>query len=201
MHATALTSDAANMSKTLAIYLHDHLGAANFALELLAKWSRDEQLPGLAPWAQQLHAEVDRDRDVLCKVITLTGRQPHSLKEVAGWLAEKISRYKFSRRQSPEFAHFEGLEILALGILGKVSLWQTLNLLTPDNPGLAAFAYPELIRRAEKQHDDVESRRLSFARPALSGLSGGLEEVAATDVEGENDVSSSAREIRRTSRR
>ncbi len=189
------------MSKTLAIYLHDHLGAANFALELLAKWGRDEQLPGLAPWAQQLHAEVDRDRDVLRKVIALTGKQPHSLKEVAGWLAEKISRYKFSRRQSPAFAHFEGLEILALGILGKVSLWQTLNLLTPDNPGLAAFAYPELIRRAEKQHDDVESRRLSFARPALSGSSDDLEEPPSTDTTGESGVSSADREIPRTSTR
>lgn len=154
------------MSDLLAIYLHDHLGGANFAVELLGKWSQDEKLAGLSPWAVRLRGEIERDRNVLVQVIARIGDESRTEKEAAGWFAEKLSRSKLAG-ESPEFAHFEGLEILALGILGKLSLWQTLELLVPHHPGLAGFDYTELTRRAQTQHEAVETRRRTFARLAF----------------------------------
>ena len=155
------------MSEPLAIYLHDHLGAANFALELLAKWRRDAKAPGFARWAGQLHDEIDADRDVLRQVIERIGEPSHSPKEALGWIAEKISRYKLSHRRPLEFARFEGLEVLALGILGKLSLWETLQLLTPHDARLAGCDYAKVEQRARDQHAEVERRRLEMGRAAL----------------------------------
>ncbi|HEX2860668.1 MAG TPA: hypothetical protein VHN79_03470, partial [Lacunisphaera sp.] len=100
------------------------------------------------------------------------GEAPHTLKEKLGWISEKLSRPKLSKADSPEFAHFEGLEILALGILGKVSLWETLQQLAPLDPRLAPFDYPQLLARARAQHTTVEARRRSFIPAALARQTG-----------------------------
>lgn len=155
------------MSEPLAIYLHDHLGAANFALELLAKWHRADELSIFASWAGQLHAEIDADRQVLREIIERSGQPAHSAKEALGWISEKISRYKLSHRHPLEFARFEGLEVLALGILGKLSLWETLELLAPHDARLAGCDYLKLKERARLQHAAVEHRRLEVVRAAL----------------------------------
>jgi hypothetical protein len=160
------------MSEPLAIYLHDHLGAANFALELLAKWRRDTKTPGFARWAGQLHEEISADREVLRQVIERIGEPSHSFKEALGWMAEKMSRKKLSSRRPIEFARFEGLEVLSLGILGKLSLWETLQLLTPHDARLGGSDYAKLEERARRQHADVDRRRLEMGRAAL--LPGGV---------------------------
>jgi hypothetical protein len=159
------------MTPPLATYLHDHLGAANFAIELLEKWRSDPTLPGLAAWARPLLDEIDADRETLRAIIQRVGEPPHTFKEKLGWLGEKLSRPKLSKGDTPEFAHFEGLEILALGILGKVSLWEALRVLAPGDSRLVSFDYTQLLARAHRQHATVESRRRDFVRSALTSSS------------------------------
>jgi hypothetical protein len=155
------------MSAPLAIYLHDHLGAANFALELLEQWHRDGEPPDFARWAGQLHDEIAADREILRQILERVGEGSHSPKEALGWIAEKLSRYKLSHRSPSEFARFEGLEVLALGILGKLSLWETLQFLAPHDARLAGCDYATLTEHARSQHAEVERRRLEMGRVAL----------------------------------
>ncbi len=96
------------------------------------------------------------------------GETTHTFKEKLGWLGEKISRSKLSNTDHPEFAHFEGLEILALGILGKVSVWETLQLLATVDPRVASFDYPQLLAQAHQQHAAVEIRRRLLIPAALA---------------------------------
>jgi hypothetical protein len=158
------------MTENLAIYLHDHLGAANFAIELLEKWSTDPTLPGMDGWAKPVRDEIDADRETLRQLIARIGESRHTFKEKLGWVGEKLSRAKLSSTDHPEFAHFEGLEILALGILGKVSLWETLQLLAPIDIRLAAVDYAGLLARAHRQHASVESRRRGLIAAALAPI-------------------------------
>ena len=155
------------MSESLATYLHDHLGAANFAIELLKKWTDGSQASGLRDWAQPLLMEIDQDRAELRTMIERIGQPAHSLKETAGWLAEKASRAKLSDRGNPAFAEFEGLEILALGILGKLALWEVLRNLASHDSRLADCDWPRLINSARDQHRRVEARRLQMAESAF----------------------------------
>ena len=93
-----------------------------------------------------------------------------SLKEAAGWMAEKLSRFKLSHESGGEFGTFEALEALVLGISGKLALWRALVNVAPSYSPLRALDFDRLIARAESQLKAAEERRLQSAVTALSRL-------------------------------
>jgi hypothetical protein len=89
-------------------------------------------------------------------------------KHVAAWLAEKIGRLKFNGalvRRSPLTPLVE-LEVLAIGIQGKLALWRTLQAAPPDPETAAQVEY--LVERAERQFEAVERHRVEAGRRALN---------------------------------
>lgn len=156
------------MADSLATYLHDHLAASNFAVDLFG-FLRDRHTGDeIGPMASHLLAEIEQDRATLQQIISRVGETPHNLKEAATWLSEKLSRFKLGH-DSKGLATFEALETLALGILGKRALWRALLATSQHNARLQGFAYEDLIARAEAQHATVEQHRLLLAVTALSG--------------------------------
>lgn len=154
-------------NSALATYLHDHLGAANFAVELLERWQADGG-PDAKRFASDLLAEIKRDRAELRRVIRAVGRSSHSLKEVAGWVAEKATRWKLGAASGRQLALFEGLEVLVLGIGGKLALWQMLHVLARTHARLRPFDFSALARSARQQQARVEKWRLAAGVAALA---------------------------------
>lgn len=155
------------MADPLAAYLHDHLAGSNFAIELLK--NLEEQHAG-EPLAQFAAAELKlllEDRQLLQRIIDRVGSESSSLKEATGWVAEKLSRFKLHHLSSREFGTFEALELLALGIHGRVSLWRVLSAIASMDARLPAEEFDALAARAQAQHDRVEERRLQIAPAAL----------------------------------
>ena len=68
----------------------------------------------------------------------------------------------------PELGTFLALESLALGVLGKLSLWRTLAQVADQHPAIASVDLDELIGRAQNQYDLLECERLAAARRALA---------------------------------
>ncbi len=64
-------------------------------------------------------------------------------------------------------ARMEPLEALAMGILGKRSLWRALRAVADRHPVLKALDLDLLERRAVEQHDRVDAWRLEAAREVL----------------------------------
>jgi hypothetical protein len=152
----------------LATYLHDHLGAASFALELLEKWrdgSRDKEF---RRFATQLHSEIKRDRTLLRQVIRAVGSPDKSLKEAAGWLAEKATRLKLGVEGDAGLSLFEGLEVLTLGIAGKIALWRMLAVIAGSHPRLDKFDFSRMAQRANAQRAQVERLRLAVGRKVFA---------------------------------
>jgi hypothetical protein len=91
------------------------------------------------------------------------------VKQATGWLAETASRVKFSGAASGDSDHaiFLALETMALGVLGKLSLWRALREVRAEHPPLAALDLDALIARAEAQHATLEQERLAAGRRAL----------------------------------
>jgi len=156
------------INSALATYLHDHLGAANFAVELLEHW-RDKGEAEAKRFAADLLPEVKRDRAQLKRVIRAVRDSSHSLKEVAGWVAEKTTRWKLGAAKGKELALFEGLEVLVLGIAGKHALWRMLHALARTHPKLRPFDFTALTRSARQQQTRAEKWRLSAGKVALAG--------------------------------
>jgi hypothetical protein len=62
---------------------------------------------------------------------------------------------------------FESLEILSLGVEGKLSLGTALDVGAKDTPDLQTVDYGLMKRRATEQRKSIEQMRLEVARTAL----------------------------------
>ena len=151
------------MTDPLVIYLHDHLAGSNFAVELLESWESDYAGESLGVFATALRQEVQADQAQLSQIIERVGAPPHTIKELVAWVAEKASRFKLRHEAMPTLGIFEGLETLALGILGKLSLWNALAAVSAWDARLRTVDYPTLKQRAQEQHAQVEAVRMKMA--------------------------------------
>lgn len=155
------------MDDSLAIYLHDHLAGAKLAIDLLEAIRKKYTGDPLGDFAASILSEVEADRATLKGLADRVGTGSDKLKEFSAWMAEKVSRIKLTR-DSHNLATFEALEFLALGILGKLALWDALKALQEIDPRLEGMNFDHLAARARAQHHQVEERRLAEARCVLA---------------------------------
>jgi len=112
--------------------------------------------------------EVQADDRTLRSIAEKIGPGPSTLKAAAGWVVEKLSRLKLGHTGSADFEMFESLEMLALGIQGKLCLWKALRAASTMDPRLSEYNFAELVRRAEEQYETVEGHRLTLAQTVLA---------------------------------
>jgi hypothetical protein len=157
------------MSKEyLATYLNDHLAGSVLAVELL------ERLEGLADnraaSLAELRGDIEADRRELQSIVDRIGAAESMPRKTAGWLAEKAAQLKLwadDPSKGPLWV-FESLEFVALGIDGKLALWQALRATAEVASALRGIDYERLARRAIDQRQRVETLRLSAAKAALA---------------------------------
>ena len=156
------------MSDPLATYLHDHLGGAKAAIELLEAMRDHQEDKPLGDFAAYLLAEIKADRDTLQLLAEKVGSGPNVIKELTGWLGEKAARLKLKPHSASAFEVFEALEFVALGVRGKLGMWQALNVAATDDPRLSGYDFTQLAARAETQYQEVEQQRMQTAKIALA---------------------------------
>lgn len=157
-------------AQRLNVYLNDHLAGSDVALELLVRLSESAVDAEVRESAVTLHEEIQRDQRILRDLIASLGGGESQVKRALGWLAEKAARLKFgSSAEEDGFALFESLELLALGIEGKCSLWRALATIADREPVIRDLDLGALLERAHAQHDEVELLRLALAPGALLG--------------------------------
>lgn len=151
------------MSDALVTYVNDHLGGARVALQLLEAMRDQHDDPKFRDFAAVLLPEIEADDRTLRALAEKIGSGPSAVKEVGGWLLEKAARLKLGHTGSTDFAMFESLELLTLGIHGKLCLWKALQMASRPDRRLREFDFEVLIRRAQQQYDKVENERLNLA--------------------------------------
>src|SRR3954454_17536921 len=152
------------MSNPLSTYLHDHLAAAQFAVELLKSLHEQHDGEPLGAFAAALLLEVEEDRQTLQRIVDQAGTEASLLKEATAWVGEKVSRFKLRHGSAGESGTLEALETLELGLLGKQALWRALAIVAPTNVRVRGEDFDALVARAQAQHAQVEERRLHVAR-------------------------------------
>jgi hypothetical protein len=121
----------------------------------------------LGVFARELLTEVEADRQVLDALARLVGEGSNVLKNATGWLGAKISQLKLGRATAGVFGAFQALETLALGVLGKLALWDALVEIASSDARLTGVDFQALAVRAKSQHARVEKQRLVLAHIAL----------------------------------
>lgn len=157
------------VNQNLAIYLNDHLAGSVVAIELLERLeaARTDMTKTLA----RVRADIEADRAELREImrgLQITESRP---RKVTGWIAEKFSQIKL-RLDDPAggpLRLLESLELVALGIQGKLALWRALSATAEVDRALGIVDYERLAGRAQNQWRQVEVLRLEAAKAALAG--------------------------------
>ncbi len=157
---------------SLTTYINDHLGGATTAIQILEAMRDQHDDPMFRNFAAVLLPEIEADDRTLRTIAQKIGPGPSAVKEFGGWILEKAARLKLGHTGSADFAMFESLELLALGIHGKLCLWKALRVAAQQDPRLREFGFEELMSRAQQQYEQVESYRLKLAQIVLSPTNG-----------------------------
>jgi hypothetical protein len=153
----------------LAIYLNDHLAAAISARELARRAAASNRDSDYGPFLTELADEIESDRQALLGIMRRLGVGVDRIKLVGGWSAEKLGRLKLNGRllgYSPLSRLIE-LELLELGVHGKLALWRSLQRLGRDELASRDLGLAALVSRAEHQLEQIEAHRLRAAADAL----------------------------------
>lgn len=155
--------------KSLDVYLNDHFGGSTMGSDLADQLRERCEGTPLGALMAQIAPEIEEDRQTLAHLMEQLGTARNPVKQVSGWVAEKVTRAKFSGASSaePDFGLFMALETLALGVEGKMTLWKSLRAVAEDHPPLAAIDFDDLIARAQSQHDTLETERITAGRRVL----------------------------------
>ena len=157
-------------SSPLLTYLNDHVAGSRSALELLDYLIDAHPDVDSRAFFTTIRADIAADRETLDHTIMQLGGSPSALREAGGWFADRMTRLKLTLDDPAAggLRYLEALELLALGILGKRSLWRALEAVQPQIPALAGLDLRILQARAEDQYARIEARRLNTAPRALA---------------------------------
>lgn len=146
----------------LSIYLNDHLAGSTAGVNLARRVERHAGVVGLAD-------EIEQDLKTLVELMDRLGVSQDRAKAAIAWAAEKAARLKLQGElfgDSP-LNRLEELEALALGVEGKLCLWEALSQTHGTDPRLAGIDLGELIERARSQRGQLEQERLRAADEAF----------------------------------
>ena len=148
----------------LAIYLNDHLAGSTIGVERARSARGANEGTEFGPPLGSICEQIEEDRATLESIMDELGISRSQLKPALGWVGERIGRLKPNgqiRGYSP-LGRVIDLEVLILGISGKLRLWVLLDELLDD--GETSTDLPTLIRRAEEQRERVEDLQKRAAR-------------------------------------
>lgn len=153
----------------LLTYLNDHLAGSTAALQLLDHLVEESDAGDNRRFFSTLRAEIAEDRNLLEDLVRRVGDRPSALRNLGGWLTEKVGRLKLKLDDpaGDSLKDLEALEVLALGIHGKKALWNALAIVAPAIPPWADVNFARLEQRAVQQEARVEARRLDAVRRLL----------------------------------
>ncbi|MPY40047.1 hypothetical protein FNH04_09035 [Streptomyces phyllanthi] len=146
----------------LGIYLNDHLAGSTAGVERARYLTRASRGTAIASAMGQIATEIAQDRDMLLELMRRLDVPARQYKILAGWAVEKAGRLKANGRivrRSPLSTLIE-LEVLRVGVQGKVAVWQTLRRLSESEDRLDPGLIDDLLDRAHRQLRTLEELHL-----------------------------------------
>ena len=150
--------------RRLAIYLNDHMAGSTGAVELVRRAAGSNRGTEYGETLAQLRTEIEHDREALASIMRRLGVGIDRVRMGLAWSAEKLGRLKLNGQWSgySPLSRLEELEVLELGVAGKLLLWQALS-----QTVIPADELAPLIERARSQRARLEDLRREAAIEAL----------------------------------
>jgi len=164
-------------NELLGHYLNDHLAGAVAGCDLAEQIEAGQAGTPLGESMTELVADIKADRATLETLMEQLGVDKSRLKQTGGWVAEKVTRVRFSDTVtgSEALSRLMQLEMLCIGVEGKRALWRALQAVAGSEGGALGAGSQQsgildldgLVNRAQDQIDRLESHRLTAAIDAF----------------------------------
>lgn len=157
--------------KYLSIYLNDHLAGATVGVELSKRAASSNEGSEYGEFLAELSHEIAEDRASLERLMDRFGVKKDRVKTTGAFLGEKVGRLKPNAHltgYSPLSRVIE-LEGLALGVTGKLALWQALIGVQDADDRLDPEELRVLAERAETQQRGLEQWRRRATTETFTG--------------------------------
>jgi hypothetical protein len=149
-------------SALFCIYLNDHLAGATAAAELAQRSAASNRDTGLGEPLERFAAEAAEERAALLEMMKALGVRIRHYKMYAARLGEWAGRLKPNGHlvsRSP-LSTLEEVEVLQMGVAGKMAAWRTLRALAERDHRLDRWRLDQLIAAADRQSHVLEELRL-----------------------------------------
>lgn len=154
----------------LALYLTDHLAGSVLAVDLLTQMETNYAGTETGKALAALRDEIERDRQELKRFMHELRVGESRVRKSAAWMTAKFTEMKLrleDRAQGP-LRLLESVELVALGIDGKLALWRALEAAAEILPELRRLDFASLAQSALDQRRRAEDIRLAAAKTALT---------------------------------
>lgn len=161
---------ATDSDELLAVYLNDHLAGSTGGVELARRLASAERAWTGGPELARMATEVAEDRAALRRIMSRLGVSPSLPKTWLAWAGERVGRLKPNRRvlgRSPLSRVIE-IEVMRLGVEGKLAGWHTLLTVAETEPRLAVDELAGLAARATEQSATLETLRIQAVKEAFA---------------------------------
>jgi len=144
------------------VYLNDHRSGAAMGVALARKLRSRFEGTERGGFFTQVAGDIEADLDSLDVLMASLQVRHNVAKQAGAWIGEKLSRLKLNPwfNGSGRLTVLLEIEMLALGVEGKLSLWRGLLAIADTTPELKAAPLEELATRAEQQRRGLEQERL-----------------------------------------
>jgi hypothetical protein len=162
----------------LGIYMNDQLALGTFWRELARRSQRNNSGTELGDALARVSTGIAEDVDTFQQIMHRLGIPINHIKMGLAVVAERLGRLKLNGRlggYSP-LSRFVELDVLAMGIDGKMLLWTTLRDLAGLASALPDIDFDDLIERAQRQRADLEPFRAHAGTEALTAGSRNTQE-------------------------
>lgn len=153
--------------RELGIYVNDHLTGATSGLELAKRAAGNaEDVERAAVW-RGIAEEISGEREILVRIRDTIGVGPNPVKYALAWTGEKLGRLKMNGHLvgKSELGQMLELEMLIVGVTGKLAMWRALERL--GDPRLEEFDFEGLAEQAESQRRRLEQQRINLVPAAI----------------------------------
>jgi len=160
-------------AERLGTYLNGHLAGANAGVATAERLAGRIDTEPTAGTLAQLVADISSDREQLQLIVDRLGVSGHPVKKAVGRVLGEAPRLAVAEVMtgSEHLSVLLETETLAMGIDGKLALWEALVAVVPAHPRLAEFDLAALTARARDQRRRVEEIRLAAARQSFAAAS------------------------------
>jgi hypothetical protein len=155
----------------LSVYCNDHLAAATGGIELVSRMIGAHAGDRHEEPLRQLLRELREEKTALARTMAALGFPVRQYKQVALWVAEKVSRVKLNGHllsRSPLSDLFE-FEFLASAVRGKRSGFETLRIAADVDRRIDAALFDRLIEQANRQYEWATDVRRELAAELFGG--------------------------------